>query len=502
MPKAGIVTVVGKPNAGKSTLLNRIVGEKLSIVSPKPQSTRDRIVGIHTTDDAQMILLDTPGLLNPRYPLQQSMRGTALAALNDADVVLYLVDGTEGPPQPLVDVAQLDRRSARRSSSRSTRSTCSTAASASALRERASRRACSSRRRPATASMRCSRAVGALLPESPFLYPEDEISTQTVRFFVERARSRNGARAARRRSAVQRRVRDRGVPRIAVACVHSCGPPRRARQPEANPHRRRRPARSRHRPRRAQQDRSVRRFAACTSISGSRCFRTGDATPHALHRFGYNTSRGSIVMTVSPQLLAILVCPKCKGRARVSRGGVSAGLPHLPAALRRFATGFPSCSSMRRRRSSALRTLAGVAILLATRRTVSRTNRDHRGLEGGQELLLPTGARGLGMAQAIVAGGIGAEAILRNPALIAHGPREVAFNIAQQANGITVADVTTAIVWPVPRVGSVRAERSIPQPGRPASSQRPTGRRRIIQFTVSWSAARSRLSSAIGSPLV
>ena len=95
MTRAGIVTVVGKPNAGKSTLLNRIVGEKLSIVSPKPQSTRDRIVGIHTTDDAQMIVLDTPGLLNPRYALQRAMRATALARSHDADVIVYLVDATE-----------------------------------------------------------------------------------------------------------------------------------------------------------------------------------------------------------------------------------------------------------------------------------------------------------------------------------------------------------------------------------------------------------------------
>ena len=117
MPKAGIITVVGKPNAGKSTLLNRIVGEKLSIVSPKPQSTRNRIVGINTTADAQMILLDTPGLLNPKYALQETMRRAALAAIHEADVVLYLVDGVEGTVPSLVDVAQL-AGSSRESASR------------------------------------------------------------------------------------------------------------------------------------------------------------------------------------------------------------------------------------------------------------------------------------------------------------------------------------------------------------------------------------------------
>ena len=87
MTKAGIVTVAGKPNAGKSTLLNRIVGQKLAITSQKPQSTRDRVVGIHTTADMQMIVFDTPGLLEPKYALQESMRSTALRALNDADVI-------------------------------------------------------------------------------------------------------------------------------------------------------------------------------------------------------------------------------------------------------------------------------------------------------------------------------------------------------------------------------------------------------------------------------
>src|SRR5205085_9770745 len=109
MPKAGIVTVVGKPNAGKSTLLNRVIREKLSTVSSKPQSTRNKIVGIHTSGDTQIILLDTPGLISPRYALQESMRGVALSALREADVVLYLIDGTEGSIPELGNVAQLDR---------------------------------------------------------------------------------------------------------------------------------------------------------------------------------------------------------------------------------------------------------------------------------------------------------------------------------------------------------------------------------------------------------
>ncbi len=181
MPKAGIVTVVGKPNVGKSTLLNRIVGQKLSITSPKPQSTRDRVVGIYTSDDAQMVILDTPGLLNPRYPLQEAMRATALRALDDADVIVYLADATEGDAPPLAEAAQL--------------SSPPSAPVVTALNKSDALR--SPRVNPATNGdvVRISALTGegvpelmsrvaAHLPESPFLYPVDEISTQPVRFFV------------------------------------------------------------------------------------------------------------------------------------------------------------------------------------------------------------------------------------------------------------------------------------------------------------------------------
>src|SRR6185503_9522969 len=95
----------------KSTLLNRLIGQKLSIVSPKPQSTRDRIVGIRTENDVQMIVLDTPGLLDPAYPLQHAMRGAAHLALDDADVIVYLADAVEThkPPPPLAEAAGLPK---------------------------------------------------------------------------------------------------------------------------------------------------------------------------------------------------------------------------------------------------------------------------------------------------------------------------------------------------------------------------------------------------------
>ena len=90
--KSGYVSIIGEPNVGKSTLLNAMMGEKLAIVTPKPQTTRNRITGILTTDSHQIIFLDTPGVLTPKYRLQEQMIKAAYTAITDADLVLYMID--------------------------------------------------------------------------------------------------------------------------------------------------------------------------------------------------------------------------------------------------------------------------------------------------------------------------------------------------------------------------------------------------------------------------
>jgi GTP-binding protein Era len=185
MSRAGIVTVVGKPNVGKSTLLNRIIGQKLSITSSKAQSTRDRIVGIHSADDVQMVILDTPGLLEPRYELQRAMRATALRALEDADVILYLVDAHHPAAPRLEEAAALERPPAAPVLTALNKVDTLSATE----REELARRADDAGHFPISATtgegvaMLLERAA-ALLPESPFLYPEDEIGTQSLRFFT------------------------------------------------------------------------------------------------------------------------------------------------------------------------------------------------------------------------------------------------------------------------------------------------------------------------------
>ena len=93
--RSGFVNIVGNPNVGKSTLMNRLVGEKISIITAKAQTTRHRIIGIVNTPESQVVYSDTPGVLRPNYRLQEQMLNFSLSALQDADVLLYVTDVVE-----------------------------------------------------------------------------------------------------------------------------------------------------------------------------------------------------------------------------------------------------------------------------------------------------------------------------------------------------------------------------------------------------------------------
>ena len=187
--RAGHVALVGRPNVGKSTLLNALVGEKLSIVTPKAQTTRDAVTGILTTPTAQLIFVDTPGLLEPRYALQRSMQTAALRALDDADVVLLLLDATRPAEVPTGEALEHLR-------ARQDRLIVAInkvdAAGSDGVKELA---AWSRRTLSADASFLAAQngegveplreRIVEALPENPFFYPEDDLAVQPVRFFVE-----------------------------------------------------------------------------------------------------------------------------------------------------------------------------------------------------------------------------------------------------------------------------------------------------------------------------
>lgn len=90
--RSGFVTIIGKPNVGKSTLLNRLIGEKLSIVTPKPQTTRHRIKGFYTDERSQIVFIDTPGFVKPRYELQKQMMLAVDNAVKDSDLIIFMTD--------------------------------------------------------------------------------------------------------------------------------------------------------------------------------------------------------------------------------------------------------------------------------------------------------------------------------------------------------------------------------------------------------------------------
>jgi GTPase len=178
MPRCGTVVLAGLPNAGKSSLLNALVGERLAIVSPKAQSTRAPVVGVLTRGDDQFIFTDPPGLLVPSYRLQEKMREAALRAVADTEVIAHLHPLPDFPAPPFERIAGL--------------------AAAPAVPVVTVYTKCDlvpPPRRPAGAALSVSAvtgeglgslldALGDRLPAGPFHYPPDEMATQPLRFFA------------------------------------------------------------------------------------------------------------------------------------------------------------------------------------------------------------------------------------------------------------------------------------------------------------------------------
>lgn len=184
MTRAGIVTLAGRPNAGKSTLLNRLVGEPLAITSPKPQSTRERVVGILSDETTQLVFFDTPGLLDPEDALHAAMRSSSRRAIRDADVIVHLSDARSGASRSLWDEAAWEGHHPR--------APVVTALTKCDLLEAGKLAGLAAAEPDAILiSSRTGDGVPALLgrlralvPESPFLYPAGDISTQNMRFFA------------------------------------------------------------------------------------------------------------------------------------------------------------------------------------------------------------------------------------------------------------------------------------------------------------------------------
>lgn len=186
--RTGYVTLVGRPNAGKSTLMNQLVGQHLSIVTPKAQTTWQRVTGILTTGPNQLIFLDTPGLLEAKDLFQRSMLGAALEALNEADVVLVVVD-TLRPPSS-TDIERLELALSQ------TRAPVHIALnkvdaapdeSIQAWADWCSARQATVHRLSALTGEGTDALLQGLignLPPGPFLYPEDDVASDPVRFFA------------------------------------------------------------------------------------------------------------------------------------------------------------------------------------------------------------------------------------------------------------------------------------------------------------------------------
>jgi GTP-binding protein Era len=181
MTRSGHVALAGAPNAGKSTLLNALVGTHLAIVSPKPQATRLPVTGLRTEGGTQFVFHDLPGLLDPEYLMQERMLHSAQEVLRDADLVLHLHPAADAPAPPFERVARLDVPVSAPVLTVYTKADLV----APAARERlaATAGAVVSALDEASVAALLAR-IEALLPEREFEFDPDDVGTQPLRFFV------------------------------------------------------------------------------------------------------------------------------------------------------------------------------------------------------------------------------------------------------------------------------------------------------------------------------
>ena len=195
MHKAGFVNIVGNPNVGKSTLMNQLVGERISIATFKAQTTRHRIMGIVNTPEMQIVFSDTPGVLKPNYKLQESMLAFSESALQDADVLLYVTDVVENPEKNMdflqkvqkmtipviLLINKIDELSSQTSETSQTRLT--------GIVEKWHGLLPNAEILPISAKNKFGvdmllKRIQELLPESPAYFDKDQLTDKPARFFV------------------------------------------------------------------------------------------------------------------------------------------------------------------------------------------------------------------------------------------------------------------------------------------------------------------------------
>ena len=188
MHKSGFVNIIGNPNVGKSTLMNALVGERLSIITSKAQTTRHRILGVVSGDDFQIVYSDTPGILKPAYKLQESMMKFVTGAVSDADVILYVTDTVEQSDRS-ADILERIRTSGIPTLVVINKIDLTTPEALEALVERWHGILPEAEIAPVSARERFNieglfGKILEVLPEGPAFYPKDTLTDKTLRFFA------------------------------------------------------------------------------------------------------------------------------------------------------------------------------------------------------------------------------------------------------------------------------------------------------------------------------